>query len=306
MLIKIARMYRFIRDFKRDSSFPKVANYEITARCNLECEHCYWRKGLQGPDELSAEQWSQVFAEHKQRGVTFAFLTGGEPALRLEVVRAADRIFTGLAIATNGVVRIPPDIERRLFVSLDGPREIHNRIRGRDVFDTVLENYRGDSRVIISPTLSSTNYRHIDELIEITREMQVAGITFSLYTSHSEDGDPLLLTGDELEWTVDRLHQAKRRYGNLLLITPYIIDLFHNKEHHEQCFFRGRNFISYDAALNAKRPCVLGDGINCRTCGCIVPVISYALRRGNLRSWLMLNRMFPRRYFRAPAATAAG
>lgn len=306
MLTKVTRMYRFIRDFKQNGSFPKVANYEITARCNLNCEHCYWKKGLKGPQELSSEQWTRVFAEHRERGMTFAFLTGGEPALRMDVVRAADRMFTGLAIATNGVVPIPRDINRRLFVSLDGPRDVHNRIRGKDIFDTVVENYRGDSRVVISPTLSVTNYEYIDELIEITRRMDVGGITFSLYTSHLEQDDPLLLTGEKLEWTVNKLNRAIGKHGDLMLMTPYVINLFRDKQHHEQCFFRGRNFVSYDAELNAKHPCVLGEGINCRTCGCIVPVISYSLRKGNLKSWLMLNRMFPASYFRAVSTTTDG
>jgi len=295
---KFIRFLKFLRDFKKGSAFPRVSSYEITSRCNLNCEHCYWMKGINLENELSDDEWGNVFLEHKSRGVTFAFLTGGEPSLRSNVIEMADRIFNGLAIASNGVVKIPDRIRRRLFISIDGPKEIHNRIRGADVFDTVVSNIKNDKRVIISPTLSKTNYLYIDELIDLARETNVEGIAFSSYTSHMQENDPLLLTGKELEWTIAKLREAWKKNKNIFFMTPYIIKLLKNKEHHAHCFFKGRNFISLDAKMNQKKPCVLGAGVNCKTCGCIVPMISYALKRGDLRSWLMLNRMFPKDFFK--------
>jgi MoaA/NifB/PqqE/SkfB family radical SAM enzyme len=295
---KFIRFLKFLRDFKKNSAFPRIATYEITSKCNLNCEHCYWMKSLDSKDELSDEQWREVFIEHKSRGVTFAFLTGGEPTLRLNVIDLADRIFNGLSIASNGVIKIPEHIKRRIFVSIDGPRDVHNRIRGSEVFDIVLNNIMGDKRVLIAPTLSNSNYRHIDELIDLARETNVGGITFSLYTSHKKENDPLLLAGEELEWTLSKLRKAWKKNKNLLFMTPYIINLLKEKEHHKACFFRGKNIITFTAGMNQKRPCVLGEGVNCGTCGCIVPMVSYALKKGNLRSWLLMNRMFPKEFFK--------
>ncbi len=76
---KLVRLVRFIRDFKQANGFPRVANYEITSRCNLSCSHCYWRKTLASRDELTDSQWRELFRDHRARGVSFAFLTGGEP-----------------------------------------------------------------------------------------------------------------------------------------------------------------------------------------------------------------------------------
>jgi MoaA/NifB/PqqE/SkfB family radical SAM enzyme len=295
---KFNRFLRFLRDFKKASGFPRIANYEITSRCNLNCEHCYWRRSLNSSDELSDDQWRAVFTEHKSRGVTLAFLTGGEPSLRLNVIDMADRIFNGLAIASNGVIKIPDHINRRIFISIDGPDEVHNRIRGVDVFDQVLSNITDDKRVILSPTISMTNYRRIDELIAIARETNVEGITFSLYTSLMQENDPLLLYGRELQWTIAKLWKSWKKNKDIVFMTPYIINLFEEKEHHRDCFFRGKNFISFDARLHKKTPCVLGESINCSTCGCIVPMVSYALKKIDIRSWFLLNRMFPEKFFR--------
>jgi len=297
-MFKIRRFIKFIRDFSKESDFPRIVNYDITSRCNLNCEHCYCMKSLKAEHELSDDEWRDIFTEHKSRGATFAFLTGGEPTLRISVIDTADRVFNGLAIATNGTVKIPDHIKRRIFVSLDGPREIHNRIRGKDVFDKVMSNIRDDKRVLISPTLSTTNYMYIDQLVDITREANVQGITFSLYTSHTQENDPLLLTGTKLEWTISKLGESWKKNKDIMFLTPYIINMFAEKEHHKECFFRGKNIISFDAELREKNPCVLGESVNCKTCGCIVPIASFALKKGNFRSWLMLNRMFPTKFFK--------
>jgi sulfatase maturation enzyme AslB (radical SAM superfamily) len=203
-----------------------------------------------------------------------------------------------VAIATNGVERIDRRIERRIFVSIDGPREVHNRIRGAEIFDRVMNNIRGDKRVIIAPTLSTLNYCYVNDLVRIARDADVEGITFALYTSHSGEDDPLLLTGEKLESTIEAMKRAWRANKDIVFMTPYIIDLFRDKEHRHSCFFRGTNFVSYNANLEIKKPCVLGAGVVCRTCGCNVPVISHAMKKADFRAWFMLNRMFPQKYFR--------
>ena len=295
---KVRRFFKFLRDFKKESGFPRVASYEITSRCNLNCQHCYWRKSSNSEDELTDEQWKEVFTEHRSRGVSFAFLTGGEPALRLNVIDMADRIFKGLSIASNGTIKIPEHINRRIFISIDGPREVHNRIRGGDIFDEVISNIKGDKRVLISPTLSTINYTYIDELIEITRQAEVEGINFSLYTSHRKENDPLLLTGEHLEQTISKLRDIWKKNKDIVFLTPYIINLLKEKKHHNECFFKGKNFIAFDARIKEKKPCVLGEGVNCKTCGCIVPIFSYALKKADVRSWFLVHRMFPEKFFK--------
>jgi len=296
---KVIRFFKFLRDYKKENEMPRVANYEITSNCNLKCVHCYWWKSNNSKNDLTSEEWVEVFLDHKSKGVSMAFLTGGEPSLRPEVIDSADRIFTGMAIASNGVKKIAGRINRRLFISIDGPREVHNRIRRADIFDKVLENIRNDKRVIIAPTLSMMNYKYIDELVQIARDSNVEGITFALYTSHSDENDPLLLTGSELEQTIAELHKAWKKNRDIVFMTPYIIELFREKDHRHDCFFRGKNFISFDPVMNEKNPCVLGPGVVCRTCGCNVPMISYALKKADFRAWFMLNRMFPQKYFRS-------
>ena len=295
---KIIRFFKFLRDYKKETVLPRVANYEITSKCNLKCAHCYWWKADNSKKELTSEEWTEVFLDHKSKGVSMAFLTGGEPTLRPDVIDSADSIFTAMSIASNGVKKINSRINRRIFISIDGPRDVHNRIRGADIFDKVIENIRNDKRVLVSPTLSMLNYKYVDELVQIARDSNVEGITFAFYTSHTDKNDPLLLKGDELENTIALLHEAWRKNRDIVFMTPYIIELIRKKEHQHDCFFKNKNFISFNAAMEVKKPCVLGAGVNCGTCGCNVPMISYAMKKADFRSWFMLNRMFPQKYFK--------
>ena len=295
-MIKIIRFLKFVKRIREKKDFSHIVNYDITSQCNLNCEHCYWRKTQISREELSDEEWEKTFLDHKKRGATAAYLTGGEPALRLNVVVTANRIFNEIRIISNGTIKIPEFIQRRIFISIDGPREIHNKIRGVDVFDKILENIQGDKRVILTPTLSTTNHKCIEELIDITKKCNVEGITFSTYTSHWGEADPLLLEGEKLAWTVNKLREVWKKDRKIVLLTPRIINLFKTKEHYKSCFFRGKNYISFDAKMNIKKPCTLGRGVNCKTCGCIVPIISYAAGRIDIKSWFLLDRFFPEKY----------
>ena len=295
-MLKIYRFLKFLKAMKEKKEFPRVVNYDITSQCNLNCEHCYWRKTPNPKEELSDEEWEKLFQTHKKRGATAAYLTGGEPALRMNVIVIANRIFNEIGIISNGTIKIPEYIQRRIFISIDGPKEIHNKIRGADVFDKILDNIKDDKRVILTPTLSTTNYKYIDELVDIAENSNVEGITFSTYTSHRGTGDRLLLEGDNLAWTINKLMEVWNKKKEIVFLTPRVINLFQTKEHYKRCFFKGNNFISFDANMNIKKPCTLGQGVNCKTCGCIVPIISCAAKQIDIRAWFLLDRFFPEKY----------
>ncbi len=296
--IKIFKYLKYLKKIREKRDFPIVVNYDITSKCNLNCEHCYWRKTYNSSIELTDDEWEKIFIEHKKRGAITAFLTGGEPTLRLNVIKMADSIFDGLGIVSNGTIKIPEYIQRAIYVSIDGPKEIHNKIRRKDVFDTVISNIQDDKRVVITPTLSTTNYKYIDDLIDITRKTNVRGITFSTYVSHKESGDPLLLEGEKLDWTLKKLKEVLRKNKDIVLLSSYMIKLFKNKKHTKHCYLKTGNCISYDANMNKKEPCVFGKGVNCKTCGCIVPIFGYAMQKGNIRAWRIYDKMFPIKYFK--------
>jgi MoaA/NifB/PqqE/SkfB family radical SAM enzyme len=159
----------------------RLIHLQLTKNCNLRCSFCgqwgdhgYMKKST--VEDLTTEQWLDVVEQavtyRKETGIAPEFiLWGGEPLASpsFPTVSAAlrDAGFT-TALITNGVL-----IERNLeainrnidtvYVSLDGPMEVHERIRGaRGIIPRIERGLAGIDRHIMRVclfTLCSENYR---------------------------------------------------------------------------------------------------------------------------------------------------
>jgi radical SAM protein with 4Fe4S-binding SPASM domain len=119
---------------------------ETTLRCDHACIFCGSRAGPRAPDEMSTADIIRAITEAASLGARQIELTGGETYLRedwLELVGAATRLGLECSLVTAGRAI---DSERaaqakqaglaRVGVSIDGPAEIHDRLRGvRGSFD---------------------------------------------------------------------------------------------------------------------------------------------------------------------------
>ncbi|MGB5910825.1 MAG: radical SAM protein [Promethearchaeia archaeon] len=81
----------------RIKKVPLYVNYDLTWKCNLKCKHCYFSLSSMELEckrpELSKEGWIKVFKYHRDLGIKVAVLTGGEPTLRIEVIKEAIKVF---------------------------------------------------------------------------------------------------------------------------------------------------------------------------------------------------------------------
>jgi|GEM_PF-68771 len=106
------------------------------SRCNCRCLMCdIWRD--RGRRELSAADVARWLPEWRRLGVERVVLSGGEPLLHSDLWRLCDLLreagigitllSTGLLLARDAVrlAAVCDDV----VVSLDGPREVHDRIR---------------------------------------------------------------------------------------------------------------------------------------------------------------------------------
>lgn len=130
---------------------PPFLIASITSQCNLHCAGCYSRCNHATVDsepvkQLTGEEWSKIFDEASDLGVSFILLAGGEPMLRYDVIEAASKRSDILfPIFTNGTFMSDKYYElfdrcRNLIpiMSIEGDREITDNRRGAGVYDKLI------------------------------------------------------------------------------------------------------------------------------------------------------------------------
>jgi len=164
--------------------FRKPAFYEVTQRCNLKCEGCYYFESERVPidEQQAVAEWERFFATEAQRQVSMAYFVGAEPALHQERLLAAAGHFVHGNVGTNGTIRIDPAIPFRISISMwAGDDETDRTLRGASAFRKAFRNYRGDRRAIVYYTLSHWNLDGARIIAEMCRDNGLP-LTFNLYS----------------------------------------------------------------------------------------------------------------------------
>ncbi len=120
----------------------EVLSIEVTTRCNSSCLHCFARSGISRRSSLPVDLVKEIIVEGHDVGYRHLHITGGEPLLWKGLFEALDCGF-GVGYETifmnsNGTL-ITEEISKTLAgygsfsisVSLDGPENLHDRIRGK-------------------------------------------------------------------------------------------------------------------------------------------------------------------------------
>ena len=131
---------------------PRNCVWELTLACNLRCTHCGSRAGRARVKELTTDECLDVVDQLAALGAELVTLSGGEPTLRPDwdvIARALVERGVKVNMVTNGVYRdaeAAAAIARRardaglcnVGLSVDGPREIHDTIRGAGSLEKTL------------------------------------------------------------------------------------------------------------------------------------------------------------------------
>ena len=106
-----ARFAAGLRRVAIDERTPVNGTLELTARCNLSCNHCYIvskeSTGDEGSYELSRREWEVIFGKLAKAGCLWLGLTGGEPMAHgdfLALYENARRTGFLITVMTNGTL----------------------------------------------------------------------------------------------------------------------------------------------------------------------------------------------------------
>ena len=213
-----------LRTFLLGERRPYLFGIEVSDKCNLDCFYCEGKN--KGRYQFNYEQACETLVQAYKRGHRALYFTGGEPMIwddgprRLaDLVGHAKAIgFNDIYVYTNGTR--PLDIEScKYIVTIDGPREVHNKIRS-DTYDQVLDNVRTavTRDVFASITITKANYRHLERYVQdITATKLFRGITFNLVTHWPEIVARYGFTGAARQHVLDHMWRLKRQGYPVLL-----------------------------------------------------------------------------------------
>lgn len=104
----------------RSNRIPISGQFELTARCNLQCKMCYVCRPANDKDaiqrEHTAEEWISLAREARDAGMLYLLLTGGEVFLRkdfMEIYSEIAKMGFHIEIYTNATM-ITPEIAKAL------------------------------------------------------------------------------------------------------------------------------------------------------------------------------------------------
>lgn len=184
------------------NDFDFFIQLHLTERCNLRCKHCYQTVNMQ--DEMSLAEIKALISEvsgmlkdwEEIYGIKFspgANVTGGEPFLRQDIFEILNE-FTEEGFETyllsNGTL-ITSDKAKSLAglgvkgvqVSIEGPKEIHEGIRGNGSFSSSLNGIKHllDARieVTMNATLSDMNAPYFMDIVKLAYSLGVQKLGFS-------------------------------------------------------------------------------------------------------------------------------
>ena len=178
----------------------------ITNQCQLDCKHCYNKKDAKHMtlDEYRVicerfYQYTQDF--YKPNKHKIYHITGGEPTINPELVdiirwnnenNCTTYLYTnGIYIDDDIIYTLKENTSNKVFVSIDGTKEINDYIRGDDMFDhainTVIHLLECDIDTTVICTVNTYNYKVVDKLKIYIESLGCKFITknyFPLYNNY--------------------------------------------------------------------------------------------------------------------------
>lgn len=211
----------------RRSGLPVQVIAYVTSRCNLRCEHCFYKETLDAPDpgELPLAVFDR--ATRSIGSVLWFALGGGEPFIRKDLAELVALVRRNsrpkvFSFPTNGwytertfetslrILHQMDDGNLILFFSLDGDELTHDQIRGEGSFCRVkatMERLRPLTELYprlylnVVMTVTPRNAPRAAALVdEIVRDFRPSAISINLFRYHSLQHPPLppaLLDGYE-------------------------------------------------------------------------------------------------------------
>jgi hypothetical protein len=203
--------------------FLRESTYDMTHRCNIRCNGCYYYEGDKqfARENRDPAAWRELMRAEKKRGITFVVLAGAEPSLVPELCEVCYQEIPLGAIATNGLAVIPRSVGYRVHVSVWGTDETSLGVRkAKHMLVRQIENYGGDPRAVFVYTFTREN---IGEAHTVAATLRAADcrLTFNMFSAPVGYRDGLRHTPESLRECRRTMLALLERHPGHVLFSPY-------------------------------------------------------------------------------------
>ncbi|MCP4649212.1 MAG: radical SAM protein [PVC group bacterium] len=220
---KLTLVKPFLKAKFTSCQIPLFVGWDLTYRCNSNCIYCQI-PGMDTTNELTTQEVIKGIEQLYQLGTKRIHFGGGEVLLRDDL----DEIFLSckekdisFAILTNGILfKEKLDAIRHadlVKISFDGPQQIHDSLRGKGLYDKVIEAVSlakdNNINIVFNTTLSTENVDYVDNILEFAKTQKVP-VKFQLvneYLAGTKNIESLKLSGNQQKRVMTKLILSKRK-----------------------------------------------------------------------------------------------
>ena len=227
--LTISKNIALVKFFNR--KIPITVSWALTYRCNAKCGYCgIWKESEEHKKELTTEQIFLIFDQLKNLGMKYVSLTGGEPLLRNDIgkiVKYASDQGVFISLSSNAILFQDKLKEiskiNKVNFSLDGPEEIHDRLRGEGSYKKVIEATeiakKNKIKVVLNATINKDNVTFIDEIYKTAQRLNV-NVYFQPVTINilgQKDKNLLVADKNSYNMAIEKLIKEKKAHNKNIL-----------------------------------------------------------------------------------------
>ncbi len=249
-------------------NIPGFLIASITSSCNLHCTGCYSRANDACNDDeptnqLSDEEWEDIFRQAKEIGISFIVLAGGEPMIREDIIIKASKhpeilfpIFTNGTLLGDDYMNLL-DENRNLvpILSIEGGEDVTDSRRGEGIYGQLIKSMKlmKNKNIIFGASLTFTKENLTSllskEYIDDLHDLGCKVVFFIEYVPMNEETIVLAPSDSERELLFNEIDRLRNDYRDMLFMS------FPGDEKlSDGCLAAGRGFFHINSHGGAE-PC---------------------------------------------------
>ena len=224
--------------YENGKNIPVFLIASITSSCNLHCTGCYSRANDACNDseplnQLTANQWDDIFRQAKEIGISFIVLAGGEPLLRDDIMVKACKypeilfpIFTNGTMLDEGYLKMFDDNRNLVpILSIEGNEQITDSRRGEGVYKKLIDSMdlMKKKNIIFGASLTFTkgNLKNLlsNEFIDKLHDFGCKVVFFIEYVPVNGQTIDLAPSDEERELLLNELCRLRKEYSDMLFLS---------------------------------------------------------------------------------------